>query len=132
MTNSVMKLMLADTENKKPLTFTAAEAGASVKFFIYINNDKDKLLPTIKYRTSYDKTWQNYTYNTTINLANVGDWVQFEGTESYFSVDFNNYIRTEIGKTVYASGELTSLIGYAKHIPNRCFLNLFFYRSIPK
>ena len=54
------------------LLFTAQEANSSVTLY------KTSVMSALQleYRTNTNTTWQNYTLGTTINLANIDDWVE--------------------------------------------------------
>ena len=55
------------------LRFTAEEANSSVTLN-ETSETTEKL--QLEYRTNTNTNWQNYTLGTTINLANINDWVE--------------------------------------------------------
>jgi hypothetical protein len=77
---TTQKAIKSQHEHKygKPLTFTAEEAGATIR--MKSSSMLTYIAPEIKLETSIDdgKTWQPFIVDeTTITLANVGDYVLF-------------------------------------------------------
>ena len=77
MSNYLRKIMMnCDYENMTPLTFTAEEAGATIKF----TKTGSPTVESIQYRIGTSGGWSPYTIDTTLPLTNVGDCVQFQNT----------------------------------------------------
>ena len=90
----------------KPLCFTAVDAGATIAFNKAGSPDAASIV------TSADKqTWEPYTFNTVITLANAGDKVYFRAeneNDISFYKNGSNYYRfsTTLGKKIAASGNI--------------------------
>ena len=115
---------------KTPLTFTAEEAGSTIKM------SKSSSAPTVYLETSYtgeEGSWSDFIVgSTTITLANVGDKVYFRAKQDnwqFANVTFeaNQFVMT--GK-IAASGNINTLLkadGSVLDLTGRdyCYDNMF-------
>ena len=115
---------------KTPLTFTAEEAGSTIKM------SKSSSAPTVYLETSYtgeEGSWSDFIVgSTTITLANVGDKVYFRAKQDnwqFANVTFeaNQFVMT--GK-IAASGNINTLLkadGSVLDLTGRdyCYINMF-------
>ena len=114
---------------KTPLTFTAEEAGSTIKM------SKSSSAPTVYLETSYtgeEGSWSDFIVgSTTITLANVGDKVYFRAKQdnNVFAINtnYNKFVMT--GK-IAASGNLNTLLkadGSVLDLTGRnyCYNNMF-------
>ena len=96
---------------KIPLCFEAVDAEATIALKCIGNN-----LKTATFQTSTDgQNWSDYTYATSITLANAGDKVYFRAKADNTSVVRNssNYLQfttTRDAKKVKVSGNVMSLL----------------------
>ena len=94
-----------------PLCFEAVDAGATVALNCNGNN-----LKTATFQTSTDgQNWSDYTYATSITLANAGDKVYFKAKADNSGIVRNssNYLQfttTQATKKVNVSGNVMSLL----------------------
>ena len=94
-----------------PLCFEAIDDGATIALRHIGNN-----LKTATFQTSTDgQNWTDYTYATSITLANAGDKVYFKAKADNTSIVRNesNYLQfttTQAAKKVKVSGNVMSLI----------------------
>ena len=73
----------------KPLCFTAEDADATITFK-KVGNPASASIVT----STNGQNWTDYTFGTTITLANVGDKVYFRAADEndiIFYKDYNNY-----------------------------------------
>ena len=109
------------------LLFTAQEANSSVT----LNKTGSGTGLQLEYRTNTNVEWQNYTLGTTINLANIDDWVEMRNlglqtTLNNTSSDYHQFVMTgkisasgNIQYLLDKTGELLSVTGY-------CYYQLFY------
>lgn len=91
-----------------PLTLTAEEDGCTVQLTKSNTN-----APNVSLSYSTDGVnWSAYTVGNTITLTNVGDFVQFKGTNNSFSStsSASAYNRFVLTGTISAGGDATSLL----------------------
>ena len=118
---------------KTPLTFTAEEAGSTIKMV------KSDSAPTVYLETSptgEEGSWSDFNDGTVITLANVGDKVYFRAKQDnwQFAKDIfevNNFVMT--GK-IAASGNINTLLkadGSVLDLTGRdcCYCRIFEYCS---
>ena len=88
------------------LRFTAQQASSSVALKKLGNREGLQL----EYRTNTNSTWQNYTLENVINLANINDWVEMRnrGFQS-FTQDGANYHYFIMTGKIAASGNIQYL-----------------------
>lgn len=81
---------------------------------------------TLNYSINSD-TQQTYEFNTSIEL-NDGDIITFEGENTKFSKDVNNYYQFVFGGagTISGFGNIMSLLNYSDTCPSCCFQHLFY------
>ena len=108
----------------EPLRFTANTSGSTIK--LHKNGNPD----SISLQYSIDgTTWNNYTLESTITLANVDDYVIFKGNNSNFSTGEDNYYQFQMTGSIAASGVITTLYSeniFKTTLPNNyCFRRLF-------
>ena len=101
------------------LLFTAQEANSSVRL--------DGRSLQLEYRTNTNVEWQNYTLGTTINLANIDDWVEMrnQGLQTTIN-DSHQFVMT--GK-ISASGNIQYLLdktGELLSVSAYCYCFLFY------
>ena len=100
------------------LIFTAQEANSSVT----LNGGSLQL----EYRTNTNVEWQNYTLGTTINLANIDDWVEMRN-RGLQTNDIGGHQFTMTGK-IAASGNIQYLLdktGELLSAPDYCYQQMF-------
>ena len=102
-----------------PLSFTAVQANSTVT----LNTVGSLTLSGLQYRT--DGEWSAYTAGTAITLANIGDRVQFQNTESTLSLSSSNYARFAMTGKIAASGSIQSLLNDSNACYAYCYFNLF-------
>ena len=114
---NVKQWMIDDYNHKQeeklkiPLCFEAVDAGATIALKCNGNN-----LKTATFQTSTDgQNWTDYTYATSITLANAGDRVYFKAKDDNASIvrAYNNYLQfttTQAAKKVNVSGNVMSLL----------------------
>ena len=107
------------------LIFTAKEANSSVT----LNKVGSPTGLQLEYRTNTNVEWQNYTLGTTINLANIDDWVEMRNqglqTLNNTSSDYHQFVMT--GK-ISASGNIQYLLdktGELLSVGDYCYYQLF-------
>ncbi len=101
-----------------PLTFTAVQANSTVK----LNAVGSLTLSGLQYRMGGE--WASYTPGTAITLANIGDRVQFQNTDSTLSLSSSNYARFAMTGKIAASGSVQSLLNDST-CSAYCYFNLF-------
>ena len=114
-----------------PLCFEAVDAGATIALKCNGSN-----LKTATFQTSTDgQNWTDYTYATSITLANAGDKVYFKAKDDNTSIkrNYSNYLQfttTQESKKVNVSGNVMSLLApefsQLKSVGSYCFQNLFY------
>ena len=100
------------------LIFTAQEANSSVT----LNGGSLQL----EYHTNTNVEWQNYTLGTTINLANIDDWVEMRN-RGLQTNDIGGHQFTMTGK-IAASGNIQYLLdktGELLSAPDYCYQQMF-------
>ena len=114
---NIKQWIIADYNRKQeeklkiPLCFEAVDAGATIALKCNGNN-----LKTATFQTSTDgQNWTDYTYATSITLANAGDKVYFKAKDDNTSIkrNYSNYLQfttTQESKKVNASRNVTSLL----------------------
>ena len=115
---------------KTPLCFEAVDSEATIALMCNGNN-----LKTATFQTSTDgQNWTDYTYETNITLANVGDKVFFKAKEDNSSIarTSSNYLQfttTQPSKKVKVSGNVMSLLApefsQMRSVGSYCFADLF-------
>lgn len=121
---------IKDKKLREPLCFTAIDASATIAFNKVGAPDAASIM------TSIDKqTWEPYTFNTVITLANPGDKVYFRATDendiSFYKADGSYYrFATTAGKKIAASGNIQTLMkadGSRLDISGKsnCYYNMF-------
>ena len=107
------------------LIFTAQEASSSIT----LNKVGNREALQLEYRTNTNTTWQNYTLGTTINLANIDDWVEMrnQGLQTLNNTrsDYHQFVMT--GK-IAASGNIQYLLdktGELLSVYDDCYSSLF-------
>ena len=101
------------------LIFTAKEANSSVTL-----NGRSLQL---EYRTNTNVEWQNYSLGTTINLANIDDWVEMRNRGLQTTINGGHQF-TMTGK-ISASGNIQYLLdktGELLSVNNSCYYRLFY------
>ena len=93
-----------------PLTFEAKVANSNVKLTLGFSAS----VTSIEYSTDGGSSWQPYTSETDITLANVGDKVQFRGTATTYNM--SNF-SSDSGE-LYAYGNVMSLL-YGSDFANK-------------
>ena len=129
---------------KTPLTFTAEEAGSTIKMVKY------DLAPNVYLETSTtseEGSWTDFTVctfnedtyeanddGTTIILANVGDKVYFRAKQDnqQFAIDGNKYNKFVMTGKIAASGNINTLLkadGSVLDLTGRnyCYSSMFSY-----
>ena len=104
------------------LIFTAQEANSSVAL-------SGRSLQ-LEYRTNTNVEWQNYTLGTTINLANIDDWVEMRnrGLQTLNNTNANYHKFTMTGK-IAASGNIQYLLdktGELLSVSAYCYAYMFY------
>ena len=104
------------------LIFTAQEANSSVTL-------SGRSLQ-LEYRTNTNVEWQNYTLGTTINLANIDDWVEMRnrGLQTLNNTSSNYHKFTMTGK-IAASGNIQYLLdktGELLSLSAYCYYEMFY------
>ena len=108
------------------LIFTAKEANSSVTLN-KVGSPTTEL--QLEYRTNTNVEWQNYTLGTTINLANIDDWVEMrnQGLQTLNNTDTNYHQFAMTGK-IAASGNIQYLLdktGELLSVGDYCYYQLF-------
>ena len=93
-----------------PLTFEAKVANSNVKLTLGFSAS----VTSIEYSTDGGSSWQPYTSETDITLANVGDKVQFRGTATTYD---SSKFSSNSGE-IYAYGNVMSLL-YGSDFANK-------------
>ena len=99
------------------LIFTAQEANSSVGL---LGNSLQ-----LEYRTNTNVEWQNYRLGTTINLANIDDWVEMRNQGLQTNITPHQFGMT--GK-IAASGNIQYLLdktGELLSAPSTCYYTMF-------
>ena len=104
-----------------PLTLTAVTAGATVR----LDAIGSPTVSGLQYRTGAGE-WSSYTPGTTITLANVGDYVQFQNTENTLSTGTSNYVQFAMTGTVAGSGNIQSMLNYSDACQAYCYYYMFY------
>lgn len=108
------------------LLFTAKEANSSVT----LNKVGSPTELQLEYRTNTNVEWQNYVLGTTINLANIDDWVEMrnQGLQTLNNTSSNYHKFTMTGK-IAASGNIQYLLdktGELLSVTDYCYNKLFY------
>ena len=113
-----------------PLTLEAIEAGAQVTFAFSTTVAAN----SVEYRTFNGTGWSDwsndYTSKQAVTLTNIGDKVQFKGTNSTYATDYS-YSKIYFDKDCYVYGNIMSLIdaeGFSTSTPemgDKAFQYLF-------
>lgn len=106
------------------LLFTAQEANSSVTLD-EISATTEKL--QLEYRTNTNVNWQNYTLGTTINLANIDDWVEMRNQGLQTTINGSHQFAMT-GK-IAASGNIQYLLdktGKLLSVSDSCYSMLFY------
>ncbi len=101
-------MMPLQTMQEVPLTFEALTAGTQVSFKL----DNVASGP-VEYRTLSDgawTSWTSYTSNTPISLADIGDKVQFKGTNARYASSNQSFSHFTCSKNCKLYGNIMSLI----------------------
>ena len=98
-----------------PLTFTAEEAGSTIRY-------DGTHAKSIQYRTNSMSKFMPLPYTTTIELANVGDYVQFQNREDTLPEYYNQFVMTG---TIAASGNIQSMLNGREDCVESCYSQLF-------
>ena len=105
------------------LLFTAQEANSSVTLN-KTSETTEKL--QLEYRTNTNVEWQNYTLGTTINLANIDDWVEMRNQGLQTNINGGHqFVMT--GK-ISASGNIQYLLdktGELLSVSSSCYEQMF-------
>jgi hypothetical protein len=111
----------------KYLTLTANEPNSTVNLMPKKSPEHGMSLPDkVFYRTNVDSDFKPYTLGTTINLVNVGDYVQFWNKKSLLSADYNfAYVNFYMTGSISARGNIQSLLNFQEHAAGNCFTRLF-------
>lgn len=104
-----------------PLTLTAVTAGSTVQ----LTKVGSPIVSGLQYRTDSSAAWNSYTIDDVITLANVGDYVQFQNSESNLSSNTSNYVNFVMTGSIGASGNTQSLLNYSESCSSYCFFSLF-------
>ena len=107
------------------LRFTAQQASSSVT----LNKEGTPTELQLEYRTNTNTTWQNYTIGTTINLANIDDWVEMrnQGLQTLNNTNSNYHKFVMTGK-IAASGNIQYLLdktGELLSATDYCYHSMF-------
>lgn len=106
------------------LLFTAQEANSSVT----LNETSASTAELqLEYRTNTNTNWQNYTLGTTINLANIDDWVEMRNQGLQTTINGGHEF-TMTGK-IAASGNIQYLLdktGKLLSVSDSCYSMLFY------
>ena len=100
-----------EEKRKVPLCFEAVDSGATIALTCNGNS-----LKTATFQTSTDgNAWTDYTYATSITLANAGDKVYFRAKTDNTAIarDYDNYLQFTTAynaKRVNVSGNVMSLL----------------------
>ena len=130
-TLSASALRGGETPDKNYLCFTAGEADSWVN--VYVNGAPAAV--TLQMSTD-GTTWNEYTLNNRITLANIGDKLYFRNAKTAsevngFSVSSADYYNFEVYGSIAASGNVMSLVDKnceTTTIPcDYCFYSLFEY-----
>ena len=108
------------------LIFTAKEANSSVTLN-KVGSPTTEL--QLEYRTNTNVEWQNYTLGTTINLANIDDWVEMRnrGLQTLNNTSANYHQFAMTGK-ISASGNIQYLLdktGGLLSVSDYCYYYMF-------
>ena len=108
------------------LIFTAQEANSSVT----LNKVGSPTELQLEYRTNTKVEWQNYVLGTTINLANIDDWVEMrnQGLQTLNNTNSNYHQFAMTGK-IAASGKIQFLLdktGELLSVSAYCYSFLFY------
>ena len=125
MSNAIMKLMLTGDgdRSKKPLRFTALEAGSTIDISETGPVDTSYLVKRIN-----GGSWTPAIGYGEVVLENVGDYVEYENRNPNNlspTTSSSNYIKFVMTGKIDGSGNVMSLCNYSKVANDYAFLNLF-------
>ena len=108
------------------LIFTAQEANSSVT----LDKAGWGTELQLEYRTNTNVEWQNYTLGTTINLANIDDWVEMrnQGLQT-LNNNADNYHQFAMTGKISASGNIQYLLdktGELLSVTDYCYYYMFY------
>ena len=122
---NISSVLCSRPEPYDVLIFTAKEANSSVT----LNKVGSPTELQLEYRTNTNVEWQNYTLGTTINLANIDDWVEMRNqglqTLNNTGSDYHQFAMT--GK-ISASGNIQYLLdktGELLSVYDNCYSGMF-------
>ena len=107
--------------HSEPLTLTAEQANSTVKLMAAGS-------PTtygLQYRTDSSDTWMDYTIDTVITLAKVGDYVQFKNTENTLSTSYSDCVYFVMSGKIAASGNIQSMLNWSDSCSEYCYRRMF-------
>ena len=126
--NILHKTLIAITNNTDdtfdwytPLTFTAQEAKSTIRLTYSSSPNIDGL----EYITNINSDWSTYTINTTITLTKIGDYVQFQNTNTELSTSLTDYVYFVMSGKIAASGNIQSMLNYLTFCTPYCYTNMF-------
>ena len=105
-----------------PLTLTAVTAGSTVQ----LTKVGSPTVSGLQYRTDSSAAWSSYTIDDVITLENVGDYVQFQNTESTLSSGSSSYVQFVLSGSLEGSGNVQALLNYSDSCKGYCYYRLFF------
>jgi len=71
--------------------------------------------------------WEKYSFNTLINLVDIGDYVSFRNNVEFLSQNEENYVYFNLQRgDFYASGNIQSLLNNSFECQDYCFYRLFY------
>lgn len=108
------------------LRFTAQEVNSSLTIEVLGSEAITKL--NLQYRTNDNLVWQNYTLGTTINLANIGNWVEMKnkGLQTNYQTH-NTYHHFVMTGKIAASGNIMYLLDNSGEIDDLSSASAPFY-----
>ena len=105
------------------LLFTAQQANSSVSLG---KVGTPSVTLQLEYRTNTNVEWQNYTLGTTINLANIDDWVEMRNQG--LQADINGGHKFVMTGKIAASGNIQYLLdktGELLSVSGYCYFRMF-------
>lgn len=104
-----------------PLTLTAAQADLRVT----LNATGYPNVSGLYYRPDMGGPWRPYTIGTPIPLDNIGDRVQFWNRADTLGSNTSNYVQFVMTGSIYASGNLMSMLNFGTVCKTGSFASLF-------
>ena len=113
--------IINESKDDKPLTFTAKKSNSTINLI----TDSSPVIDGLQYRLNENDDWQRYELGTEIELKNVGDYVQFQNTNTELSTGYDDFVYFEMTGKIAGSGNIQSMLNYSTSCTPYCYFCMF-------